>query len=107
VLDRSCGKRRSITYSQREKDYPAYSKNKANSIGHVLCKNFLLEYFIKGKTKGRIEVAGKQRRRGKQLLDNLMETTEFWKLEEEALDRTLWRTRFGSGCGLVARLRKE
>jgi len=48
-------------------------------------------------------VAGKQRRSGKQLLDDLTETTEYWKLEAEALDHTLWRTRFGSGCGLVAR----
>jgi hypothetical protein len=81
VLDRSCGKRRGITYSQREKEYPAYSKDKANSIGHVLCTNCLLKYIIEGKIKGRIEVAGKQRRRGKQLLDDLTETTEYWKLK--------------------------
>ena len=34
-------------------------------------------------------MAGKQRRWGKQLLDDLTETREYWKLEEEALDRTL------------------
>jgi len=48
-------------------------------------------------------VAGKQRRRGKQLLDDLTERTEYWKLEEEALDGTVWKTCFGNGCSLVAR----
>jgi hypothetical protein len=103
VLDRWCEKRRSITYSQREKECPGCSKNKANSIGHVLCTNCLLKYVVEGKIKGRIEVAGKQRRRGKQLLDDLTERTEYWKLEEEALDRIMWRTGFGSDCSLVAR----
>jgi hypothetical protein len=27
----------------------------------------------------------------------------YWKLKEEALDRTLWRTRFGRGYGPVVR----
>jgi len=76
VLDWSCDKRRSITYTQREKEYPAYSKNKANFIGHVLCTKCLLKYVMEGNKKGRIEVAGKQRRRGKQLLDDLTEWTE-------------------------------
>jgi hypothetical protein len=34
-------------------------------------------------------------RRRKQLLDDLKEKRRYWKLKEEALDRTLWRTRFG------------
>jgi len=34
-------------------------------------------------------------------MDNLKETREYWKLKEEALDRTVWRTRFGRGCGPV------
>jgi hypothetical protein len=36
-----------------------------------------------------------RRRRHKQLLDGRMETTGYWKLKEEALDRTPWRNRFG------------
>ena len=28
---------------------------------------------------------------------------EYWKLKEKALDRTLWRTRFGRGYGPVIR----
>ena len=31
-----------------------------------------------------------------QLMDKLEETTGYWKLKEEALDCTLWRT----GCGM-------
>ena len=46
---------------------------------------------------------GRQGRRRKQLADDLKETKYYWKLKQEALDRTLWRTRFGNGCGLVVR----
>ena len=35
----------------------------------------------------------------KQLLNDLKEKTGYWKLNEEALDRTLWRKRCGTGCG--------
>jgi hypothetical protein len=38
-------------------------------------------------------------RRREQLLDDLKEKTGYWKLKEEALDRTLWRTRFGEDYG--------
>jgi len=34
-------------------------------------------------------------RRGKQLLDDLKEKGGRWEPKEEALDRTLWRTRYG------------
>ena len=47
------------------------------------------------------------RKRRKQLLDVLNERREYWKLEEEALDRTVWRTGFGRGCGPVVRLARE
>ena len=40
----------------------------------------------------------------KHLQDDLIKTTGNWKLKEEALDRTVWRIRFGRGCGPVARL---
>jgi hypothetical protein len=42
-------------------------------------------------------------RRRKQLLDDLKEKRGHWKLKEEALDRTLWRIRFGRGYGPVVR----
>jgi hypothetical protein len=50
---------------------------------------------IEGKLEGRIEMRGRRGRRRKQLLDDLEERKRYWKLKEEALDRTVWRTRFG------------
>jgi len=32
-------------------------------------------------------------------MDNLKKTTGYWQLKEEALDRTLCRTRYGRGYG--------
>ena len=51
--------------------------------------------------KGSIEVTGRRGRRRKQLLDDLKETIGYWKLKKKALDRSVWRTRFGRGCGSV------
>jgi hypothetical protein len=68
-------------------------RRKANWIGHILRRNCLLSDIIEGKI---IET----RRRGrkcKQLLDDLKEARRYWKLKEEAQDRTLRRTQFGRG----------
>jgi hypothetical protein len=62
---------------------------------------------IEGKLEGRIEMTERQERRRKQLLDDLKEKRGYWKLKEEALDRTLWRTRFGRGYGPVVRQTAE
>jgi hypothetical protein len=67
------------------------SKRKANWIGYILRRNCLLQRGIEGKIKGGIEVTG---RRGK-LLDDLKERRGYTHLKEEALDRTVWRARFG------------
>jgi hypothetical protein len=48
-------------------------------------------------------MTGRRGRRRKQLLDDLKEKRRCWKLKEEALDRTLWRTRFGRRYGPVVR----
>ena len=40
-------------------------------------------------------VTGRRGRRSKYLLDDVKEMGEYWKLKEEALDRTVWRTGFG------------
>jgi hypothetical protein len=46
--------------------------------------------------------------RRKQLVDDVREKRRYWSLKEEALDGTLWRTRFGIGCGLSQdRLRND
>jgi hypothetical protein len=52
-------------------------------------------------------MTGRRGRRRKKLLDNLKENIRYWKLKEEALDRTLWRTRFGRGYGRVVRQTAE
>jgi hypothetical protein len=49
---------------------------------------------------------GQRGRRRKLLLDDLKEKSGYWKLEEGALDRALWRTRFGRGYGPVVRQTK-
>ena len=77
-------------------------RRKANWIGHVLRRKCLVKHIIEGNI-GAIQVTGRQGRKYQQLLDDLKETIENWKLEEEALDRALWRTRFGRGCGHVVR----
>jgi hypothetical protein len=63
----------------------------------ILRRNCLLKHVIGGKPEGRIKVTGRREIRRKQLLDDLREKRRYWKLKEEALDRTLWRTRFGRG----------
>ena len=78
-------------------------KRKANWIGHILRKNCLLQRVIEGKIKGEIEVTGRQGRRRGKLLDDLKERRGCSHLNEEALDRTMWRARFGRGIEPVVR----
>jgi hypothetical protein len=80
------------------------SKRKANWIGHILHRNCILQRVIEGKIKGRIEVTGRRGRRRRKLLDDLRERGGYSHLKEEALDRTMWRARFGKGFGPVVRL---
>jgi hypothetical protein len=65
---------------------------KAILFGRILRRNCLLKHVIEGKIEGTI----RRGRKRKQLLDDLK-----GKRKEEALDRSLWRTRFGRGYGLV------
>jgi hypothetical protein len=39
--------------------------------------------------------------------DDVQENRRYWKLKEEALDRSVWRTRFGRGYGPVVRQTAE
>jgi hypothetical protein len=78
-------------------------RRKANWIGHILRRNCLLKQVIVGKLEGRIDMTGRQGRRCKQLLDDLKVKRRYWKLKEKALDRTVWRTRFGRDYGPVVR----
>jgi hypothetical protein len=79
------------------------STQKTNWIGHILRRNFLLQQVIEGKTKGGIEVTGRRGRRSRKLLGDLKERGGYSHLKEEALDRTMWRARFGRGFGPVVR----
>jgi len=78
-------------------------KRKANWIGHILCRNCLLQWVIEGKIKGGIEVTGRQGRKHRKLLDDLKERRGYSQLKEEAVDCTVWRARVGRGFGLVIR----
>jgi len=78
-------------------------KRKANWIGHILRRNCLLQRVIEGKIKGGIEVTGRRGRRRRKILDDLKERRGYSHLKEEALDRTMWRARFGIGSGPVVR----
>ena len=75
-------------------------KRKANWIGHIR-RNCLVKQIIEGKIKGQIEVTRRQGRRRKKLLDDLKDRRGYCQLKEEALDRTMWRNRFGRGFGPV------
>jgi hypothetical protein len=66
----------------------------------------LLNTLIK-KNERRIEVTERRGRRRKKLLDNHKEKKGYWKLKEEALDRTLWSTHFGRGYGPFVREKTE
>jgi hypothetical protein len=78
-------------------------KRKANWIGHILRRNCFLKRVIEGKIQGGIEVTEIQGRRRRKLLDVLKERRRYSHLKEEALDRTIWRARFGRGFGPVVR----
>jgi len=78
-------------------------KLKANWIGHILRRNCLLQRVIEGKIKGGIEVTGRRGRKRRKLLDDLKERRGYSHLKEEALDRNMWRARFGRGFGPVVR----
>jgi hypothetical protein len=72
-----------------------------------LRRNCLLHRVIEGKIKGTIEVTGRRGRRRGKLLDDLEEKRGYSHLNDEALDRTMWRAGFGRGFGPVVRQNSE
>ena len=82
-------------------------KRKANWIGHILRRNCLLKQVIKGKIKGEMDETRRRGRRCKKPLDDLKDRRGYSHLKEEALDRTLWRNRFGRRFGPVVRQTTE
>jgi hypothetical protein len=55
------------------------------------------------KIKGGTEVTRRKGRKRRKVLDYLKERREYSHLKEEALDRTMWRARFGRGFGTAVR----
>jgi hypothetical protein len=84
-------------------DTATVKTGKTNWMCHILRRNRLIE----GKIEGRIGAKERQGVRRKQLLDDLEKMREYSKRKEEALNRTLWKTRFGRGYGLVVRQTTE
>ena len=82
-------------------------KRNAIWIGHILRRNFLLKQVIEGKIKRDLEVRRRRERRSRKLLDDLTDRRGYSHLKEEALDRTMWRNRFGGGFGPVVRQNTE
>jgi hypothetical protein len=82
-------------------------KRKANWIGHILRRNCLLKQVIEEKIKGEMEVTRRRGRRRKKLLDDLKDRRGYSHLKQEALDRTMWRNRFGRGFGPDVRQNTE
>jgi len=67
-----------------------YFKYYSGCVGHIQRRNWFIKHVIEGK----IEVPGKRGRRRQLPLEDLQENSGYWKLKEEALERTLWGTRF-------------
>jgi len=82
-------------------------KRKANWIGHILLRSCFLKQVIEGKLKGEMEVTRRRGRRRRKLLDDLKDRRGYSHLKEEALDRTMWRNRFGGGFEPVVRQNTE
>ena len=96
-----------LTVNEQRSILHAIRKRKANWIGHILRRNCLLKQVIEGKIKEEMEVIRRRGRRRKKLLDDLKDRKWYSHLKEEALDRTMWRNRFGGGFGPVVRQNTE
>ena len=92
-----------LTVNEQRNTLHAIRKRKGNWIGHILRRNCLLKQVIEGKIKGEIEVTRRQGRRRKKLLDDLKDSRGYCHLKEEAVDRNMWRDRFGRGFEPVVR----
>jgi hypothetical protein len=58
-------------------------------------------------SKREMEVTRRRGRRRRKLLDDLKDRRGYSHLKEEALDRSMWRNRFGRGFGPVVRQNTE
>ena len=95
--DRARKKKKDVLHRVKEERDVLHTipRRKADCVSHILRRNCLLKHTIEGKIGGRTEMQVRRRRTRTQLLDDPKETTGYWKLKDEPLDRTLRRTRFG------------
>ena len=63
---------------------------KANWVGHILRRNYLLHGVIEGQMM-EVKGLGRRRRRIIQLLDDFRKRRRYWELKEEAEDLKRWR----------------
>jgi hypothetical protein len=70
-------------------------------LSSVACP--VLQFFFSPDNLIKIEVTRRQGRRRRKLLDDLKDRRGYCNLKEEALDRAMWRNRFGRGVGPVVR----
>jgi len=87
-MDMTMSRRKGIPYRQ-------WKEGSFNWIGYILCRCRLLKHITHGKTK----LTEDEEEVVSSYSVILMKTEDNQNLEEEALDRTLWTTRFGRGCG--------
>jgi hypothetical protein len=83
--------------------YMKYVNGRQTGLVTFCVRNCLPQLVTEGKIQGGIEVTGRQGRRHRKLLNDLKGRRGYSHLKEEALDRTMWRARFGRGFGPVIR----
>ena len=99
-------KRKSIAQFQEGEEYSNHrKKERSKGLKHWshLAQELPYKHTAEEKLEEKIEVTRIRRKKRKQTLDGLKETRGWWKLKEEKLDRTLWRTRFGRSHGPVVK----
>jgi hypothetical protein len=91
----------------REISYMKYVNGRQTGLVTLCVETAFYKGLLKERYKGRYEVTGRQGRRRRKLMDGLKESREYSHLKEKALDRTMWRARFGRGFGPAVRQTAE
>jgi hypothetical protein len=107
-LDKSVRNKEMLHRNKEERNILyTIKRRKTNWTGPILRRNCLRKHTVEEKVEGIISVTEREGRRRNQLPDDLKEKSGHRKLKEEALDRTLWRTRYGKRYGsLVIQTKK-
>ena len=87
-------------------------RRKANCIGHILRRNYLLKHVIEGKIAGRIEVMERRGRRRKQLLGDTEENERVLEIERgstrsHSVENSPWKriwTCSRTECGIMTKI---